>query len=237
MKKFLSILVLAALVLSTLSLAVSAKESPDGKVKLVETITDDVVVKNGEGAEIEEIPEIVIEIEVHEEHHEPFAEVEDFGKAFGEKFADFKNYATFELKLSEETKELLDHGYVVSNVKVVLSVPGLTADNVPTVVYHDNETDKFTVLKTKAEGSKLTFTALPLTVLAESAFAGLNLKALAAEDVEITEVSATDKGYYGIIYTDAETSPSTGVNTVVFGLIFVIALAGAAFAGKKVFAK
>ena len=236
MKKFLSILVLTALILSTLSLAVSAKASPKGEVTHVDTITDEAVVENKDGEAVDGI-EIVIEVEVHEEHHEPFAEIEDFGETFGEKFADFKNYATFEVRFSEETKELLDHGYVVHSVKVVLHVPGLTADNVPTVVYHDNVTDEFTVLETKVEGSNITFTALPLTVLADSAFAGLNLQALAGESVTITDVTPTDKGYYAIIYTSAETSPSTGVNTVVFGLIFVVALAGAAIAGKKVFSK
>ena len=213
MKKFLSILVVMALVFSTMAIAVFATTSPTGKITYVGEESPVVVDKDGKEKADVDTSGALVELEHHDDEKDYVPAAEEYVEAFGDKYEGFKLYGSFEFKLTEHGKEQVGDGEL-KGVSVTVNVPGVEAANNPTVFYYDVENDTYVICETKVNGSELTFEAMPLS---------------AAEGENI--------GYYGVIYTGSVTSPSTGVPTVAFVVILVVALAGAAFAGKKVFAK
>lgn len=126
----------------------------------------------------------------------------------GEAYAEYKSYGTISVELSDHGKTVVGEGKLES-VEITVNVPGIAAANAPAIYCFDSATQKYEVLECKVNGTEVTFTA--------------------------TNISETVT--YGVIYTGAITSPSTGVPTVAFVVLLVVALAGAAFAGKKIFAK
>lgn len=211
MRKILSILVVMALVFSTMAIAVSATSSPTGKITYVGEESPVVVDKEGNEKADVDTSAALVELEHHDDEKDYVPAAEEYKDAFGDKYEGFNFYGSFEFKLTEHGQEQIGEGEL-KGANVTINVPGVTAANNPTVFYYDAANDTYVVCETTVNGSELTFTAMPL-----SADAGV--------------------GYYGVIYTGAITSPSTGVPTAAFVAILVVALAGAAFAGKKVFAK
>lgn len=98
----------------------------------------------------------------------------------------------------------------LKSAKITIDVPGVTKDNSPSIVRYDADNGTFTTVDSTVSGSTLTFNA---------------------------ETNSDGIGYYALAYTATTASPKTNVSTYAFAIIFVIALAGATFAGKKAFAK
>ncbi|MBE6538819.1 MAG: hypothetical protein E7671_05100 [Ruminococcaceae bacterium] len=243
MKKFLSILVVMALVFSTMALAVSATNSPTGKITYVSEKDPVIVDKDGNEKADVDTTGTLIELTHHEEDKEYVPEAHEYKEVFGEKYEDFKFYGSFDIRLTEHGKKEVGDGKL-HGVEITINVPGLTAANNPTVFYYDMAHDTYVIIKDiVVNGSEITFEAMPLTNTDDTAKAA-SIDALAVSLLNATlaatnefVASDTDIGHYGVIYTGSVTSPSTGVPTAAFVVILVVALAGAAFAGKKVFAK
>ncbi|MBQ8207945.1 MAG: hypothetical protein IJZ89_04330 [Clostridia bacterium] len=239
MKKLVSILVLTALVLSTLSFAVSAAGSPVGKITSVAEANPAVVDAEGNAVADVDTTGALTKLTHHDEKADYVPDHDQFVAHFGHAFDGYKFFGSFDLRLTDHGKKVVGNGKL-TGVELTINVPGLTEANNITVFYFDVEHDVYHIIKNiKVEGSTVTFKAMPLT-------AGTDVAALASVDAlaisllsatEEVTVSDTDIGYYGVIYTGAVTSPSTGVPTAAFVIVLVVALAGAAFAGKKIFAK
>ncbi len=237
MKKLLSILVMTALVLSSLALAISATGSPTGEITKADEAEPTVVDKDGNAVTEIADGEMIKVTDDDEAEHIP--ESDEFAETFGEKYADYKAYGAFHVTLTDHGKAIVKDGKL-TGIKITITVPGLSAANAPTVYYHDVAHNKYIIVESTVEGNKITFTALPLTGEVSTASVAKAVNALTATVLSATAdhvISDTDIGYYGIIYTGAATSPSTGVPTAAFVIVLVVALAGAAFAGKKIFAK
>ncbi len=131
--------------------------------------------------------------------------------ALGDTYKDYKGYTAFEVTLSEEGKAILGDT-VLESINLILNVPGLDAITNPTTVVFDN--DKYAVdAKANVDGYELKL---------------------------IVNLGADFSAYYAILNTAAEKSPETGVNsfaTIALVALLVVSLAGVAFAGKKVFSK
>ncbi len=273
MKKILSILVLATLILSSFSMAVSAVDSPQGVITQVtgsETSPAAPIVTDIEGQTVEiselkdEEGKVIVDTadmigaltnfevendakdvpETFEEVIESFKEslpAKDFADAFEEAgeepdLKEYKPYGEFRLELTDFGKKTIGENKL--EVEITINVPGITEENKPFVYFYSYTTKSYTYVKSTINGSNITFTSLPLTHRASSIAAGsndaLNIALLSAADVEVLD---TADGYYGVAYKGVAKSPSTGVETVAFVAVLVIALAGAAYAGKKVFVK
>lgn len=231
MKKFLSILVVMALVFSTMALAVSATNSPTGKITYVGETAPVVVDKDGNEKTDVDTTGVIVELTHHDEDKDYVPEADEYKEVFGEKYEDFKFYGSFDLRLTEYGKEVVGDGKL-NGIELTINVPGLTAANNPTIFYYDVAHDTYVIIKDiVVNGSEITFEAMPLTA------ANNAVNAVADSVTGEFVASDTDIGHYGVIYTGSVTSPSTGVPTAAFVAILVVALAGAAFAGKKVFAK
>lgn len=239
MKKLISILVLTALVLSSLSLAVSANGSPTGTIsKAVEANPTVVDAQGNAVADVDTTSELT-KLTHHDEKAEYVPDHDQFVSHFGHNYDGYKFFGSFDLRLTDHGKKVVGGGKL-TGVELTINVPGLTKENNITVFYFDVEHDVYHIIKNiKVEGSTVTFKAMPLTA-GTSAAALASVDALSISLLNATEevtVSDTDIGHYGVIYTGTATSPSTGVPTAAFVIVLVVALAGAAFAGKKVFAK
>lgn len=242
MKKILSVLVLAALVVSAFSISVSANNSPADKITIVDTDWDNASILDGEDNAVENIDfnRALIELTHHDAYADYVPVTDHFERVFGEKYRDFRSYGSFDIALTNYAKKVLGVGGVLKDVVITISVPGITEKNNPEVFYYDAVEDTYTIIESTINGSEITFKKLPLTVVADAArSAGLNFATLSSETVTTGEVdvSATGVGYYGIIYMPASTSPETSVPTFAFVAVLVLALVGAAYAGKKVFAR
>lgn len=239
MKKLVSILVLTALVLSTLSLAVSATGSPVGEI--TKAVEANPTVVDAEGNEVADVDATgaLTELTHHDEAAEYVPEEDQFVEHFGHAYDDYKFYGSFDLKLTDHGKKVVGNGKL-AGVELTINVPGLTEANNITVFYFDVAHNVYHIIKNiRVEGSTVTFMAMPLTAAKNEAALvsadALTVSLLSAADA--VAVSDTDIGHYGVLYTGTATSPSTGVPTAAFVIVLVVALAGAAFAGKKIFAK
>ncbi len=249
MKKLLSILMVAAMLLSVMALAASAANSFVGEITVsdkVFTTPDDSdftgAVKNPETGETTSVDLRKFEYTDKETGEKKTADLyayiiivphkvllennaaktlaltntdwtsaKKITGALGETYKDYKVYTAFEVTVSDAGKAILGNT-VLESINLVLNVPGLNAVTSPTTVIFDDDANKYAVdAKAKVNDSELSIT--------------VNLDA---------ELSA----YYAILNTTAEKSPETGVNpfvTTALVALFVISLAGVAFAGKKVF--
>lgn len=239
MKKLLSILVLTALVLSSLSIAISATKSPVNKITATEEANPTVVDASGNAVADVDTTGALVKLTHHEEEKEYVPDEAQFVSHFGHDFDGYKFYGSFDVRLTDHGKKVVGDGKL-TGVEITINVPGLTEANDITVFYFDVEHDVYHIIENiRVKGSTVTFKAMPLT-------AGSDVAALPSADAlavallsatNTVTVSDTDIGHYGVIYTGTATSPSTGVPTAAFVIVLVVALAGAAFAGKKVFAK
>ena len=121
---------------------------------------------------------------------------------------DYKLFQGAKLVLSDEGEALLGDK-TVKTATVTLNVPGVTEANAPKVVSYDPATKAYTVVTTTVVGSNVSATV---------------------------PVAADGAAYVAVIYTGAATSPETNVAAWAFGVVAIVALAGAVYAGKKVFA-
>lgn len=121
---------------------------------------------------------------------------------------DYKLFQGAKLVLSDEGEALLGDK-TVKTATVTLNVPGVTEANAPKVVSYDPATKAYTVVTTTVVGSNVSATV---------------------------PVAADGVAYVAVIYTGAATSPETNVAAWAFGVVAIVALAGAVYAGKKVFA-
>ena len=121
---------------------------------------------------------------------------------------DYKLFQGAKLVLSDEGEALLGDK-TVKTATVTLNVPGVTEANAPKVVSYDPATKAYTVVTTTVVGSNVSATV---------------------------PVAADGVAYVAVIYTGAATSPETNVAAWAFGVVAIVALVGAVYAGKKVFA-
>ncbi len=122
--------------------------------------------------------------------------------------SDYKFFQGAKLVLSEEGEAILGDNKV-KTATVTLNVPGVTEANAPKVVSYDPETKAYTVVTTTVVGSNVSATV---------------------------PVAADGVAYVAVIYTGAATSPETNVAAWAIGVVAIVALAGAVYAGKKAFA-
>ncbi len=240
MKKLVSLLVLTVLVLSSMAVCVSANGSPRGEI--TKTVEANPTVVDADGNVVESIDTTggaLTELTHHDEAADYVPDEDQFQEHFGHTYDDYKFFGSFDLRLTEHGKKVVGNGKL-TGVEITINIPGMTAANNPTVFYFDVEHDVYHIIENiRVEGSAVTFMAMPLTA-ANSSAALASLDALTVATVlsaDAPQVSDTDIGHYGVIYTGAITSPATGVPTAAFVIVLVVALAGAAFAGKKIFAK
>lgn len=121
---------------------------------------------------------------------------------------DYKFFQGAKLVLSEEGETLLGDK-TVKTATVTLNVPGVTEANAPKIVSYDPATKAYTVVTTTVTGSNVSATV---------------------------PVAADGVAYVAVIYTGAASSPETNVAAWAIGVVAIVALAGAVYAGKKVFA-
>ncbi|MBR4295256.1 MAG: hypothetical protein IKT56_00260 [Clostridia bacterium] len=219
MKKILSVLVLAALVVSAFSISISANNSPADKITIVDTDWDNASILDGENNAVENIDfnRALIELTHHDAYADYVPATDSFESVFGEKYKDFRTYGSFDIALTNYAEKVLGVDGTLKDVAITISVPGIAEKNNPEVFYYDAVKGTYTIVDSTINGSEITFTVLPLTVPSDD--------------------SATDVGYYGIIYMPATTSPETSVPMFAFVAVFILAIVGAAYAGKKVFAR
>ncbi|MEE0968572.1 MAG: hypothetical protein U0M06_04280 [Clostridia bacterium] len=255
MKKILSLVIAAAMLFAFFAVAVNAGSSPVGTITKVEEAK--VTIVDGEGNKVElpapgeddgdgEIIEVSHIDDAHyvpesfEEIIEEFSEMmesEEFEEAFGDiEPSEFKPYGEFKIVLTDYAEKIVGDNQLVA--EVTIHVPGMTAANNPFVYYYEMATGEYRFIPSKIEGSKITFEMMPFSAARDIARA-FRVKTLSATPILTSAPAAADPsvGYYGIAYTGTITSPDTGVPTALFAAVLVVALAGAAFAGKKVFAK
>ena len=121
---------------------------------------------------------------------------------------DYKLFQGAQITLSDAGEQILGDNKV-KTATVTLNVPGITEANAPKIVSYDPETKAYTVVTTTVTGSNVSATV---------------------------PVAADGTAYVAVIYTGAATSPETNVAAWAFGVVAIVALAGAVVAGKKVFA-
>lgn len=188
MKKLVSALLIATMILSSLILAVSANLSEQGVITIVN-------IDGKDAADSLTIAKITLVAKDKEEWTK--AEVPEAVSNYA------STYGSFKLELSEEAKA---SGKTES--KVTISVPGLTAANAPVVLLYNETTKKFEAAKDiKVNGSEVTFNAK---------FTDGVVKC-------------------NVVYKEAATSPATNVPAFAMITVFVVALIGAAYTGKKAF--
>ena len=241
MKKVLSVLVIAAVMLSCLALAVSATESMTGKISLVSAPASDIVLTNDKkvSADVTNPLEIVPydangKVLITADAKDEVTNMKnDAAKLDLSKIAvntpNAKLYGFFTVELAKNitlvkanatafgaSVSFLSNDVLVSaapaalkSAKVTVDVPGVTKDNSPAILRYDTASDTFALVESTVDGSKITFNA---------------------------EACEDGVGYFTVVYTPTYASPETNVTTYVFAVLFVAALAGAAFAGKKAFA-
>ncbi len=230
MKKLVSLLVALSLVVVALATVASATNSPVGDITLVDAPKVEVEGGTLTPAALEKLAE---EIEVT-----PVAKTEDWvapistpagiKEKVGATYDNFNLFQGIEVSLSETGVKILTGEITLSapkaatisavtiaetsaklkNTTVTLNAPGLTKANAPTVVSYDPAAKTYTAIDTTVSGSNLTATV---------------------------PVAADGIAYVGVIYTGVPQSPSTNVAAWAIGVIAIVALAGAVYAGKKAF--
>lgn len=255
MKKLISALIVIAMLVATLALTVSAaQESPEGNiaVSIPEAATENAVFVDKEGNEVKlditafevtkedgtketvdltayisiiKVKKVVlaaaagVDIYVEDEAisaswAKKLSGSKDIVAAFGDEYKDYKVYTLFQVEFSEEGQDILGD-YTLKNIPIQVETEGITNANNATVFHYNAKSDSFAVVDAKVDSK--------------------------TNNIDMTaEFDADGVGRYGILYVPTSQSPSTAVETyVIFALVavFALAVAGAAVAGKKAFAK
>ena len=134
MKKIISVLVLATVILSSLAIAVSATQSEVGTITIVD-------IDKYEGSNVAKITPVA-------------SESEEWTKAKAPEGLD-ETYGFFTLTLTDDAKAA-----GTKEATVTISVPGLTAANSPVVAVYNAEKNAFVAAENiKVNGSEITFKA------------------------------------------------------------------------------
>ena len=229
MKKLVSLLVALTLLVACFATTAFAANSPVGDITVTDVAGVEVDGGNLTADALEQLAEeFVLEIveDIKTNWIEPISTTAGIQEKVG--VADYKLFQGAKLVLSEVGVKILSGEHVlksaapkvatiadtaakatIKTTTVTLNVPGITEANAPKVVSYDPETKAYTPVATTVAGSNVSATV---------------------------PVASDNVAYIAVIYTGAATSPETNVAAWAFGVVAIVALAGAVYAGKKVFA-
>lgn len=229
MKKLVSLLVALTLLVACFATTAFAANSPVGDITVTDVAGVEVDGGNLTAEALEQLAEeFVLEIveDIKTNWIEPISTTAGIQEKVG--VADYKLFQGAKLVLSEVGVKILAGEQVlksaapkvatiadtaakatIKTTTVTLNVPGITEANAPKVVSYDPETKAYTPVATTVAGSNVSATV---------------------------PVASDNVAYIAVIYTGAATSPETNVAAWAFGVVAIVALAGAVYAGKKVFA-
>ncbi|MBQ4327012.1 MAG: hypothetical protein IJC32_01195 [Clostridia bacterium] len=229
MKKFVSILVALTMLVACFATSAFAAKSPVGDMTITDVAGVEVDGGNLTAEALEQLAEeFVLEIveDIKTNWIEPISTTAGIQEKVG--VADYKLFQGAKLILSEVGVKILtgEHALksaaptvatiadtaakaTIKTTTVTLNVPGLTEANAPKIVSYDPETKAYTAVATTVAGSNVSATV---------------------------PVASDNVAYIAVIYTGAATSPETNVAAWAIGVVALVALAGAVYAGKKVFA-
>ena len=229
MKKLVSLLVALTLLVACFATTAFAANSPVGDITVTDVAGVEVDGGNLTAEALEQLAEeFVLEIveDIKTNWIEPISTTAGIQEKVG--VADYKLFQGAKLVLSEVGVKILSGEHVlksaapkvatiadtaakatIKTTTVTLNVPGITEANAPKVVSYDPETKAYTPVATTVAGSNVSATV---------------------------PVAADGVAYVAVIYTGAATSPETNVAAWAIGVVAMVALAGAVYAGKKVFA-
>ena len=229
MKKLVSLLVALTLLVACFATTAFAANSPVGNITVTDVAGVEVDGGNLTAEALEQLAEeFVLEIveDIKTNWLEPISTAAGIQEKVG--VADYKLFQGAKLVLSEVGVKILAGEQVlksaapkvatiadtaakatIKTTTVTINVPGITEANAPKVVSYDPETKAYTPVATTVAGSNVSATV---------------------------PVASDNVAYIAVIYTGAATSPETNVAAWAFGVVAIVALAGAVYAGKKVFA-
>ena len=229
MKKFVSILVALTMLVACFATSAFAAKSPVGDMTITDVAGVEVDGGNLTAEALEQLAEeFVLEIveDIKTNWIEPISTTAGIQEKVG--VADYKLFQGAKLILSEVGVKILTGEHTlksaaptvatiadtaakatIKTTTVTLNVPGLTEANAPKIVSYDPETKAYTTVATTVAGSNVSATV---------------------------PVASDNIAYIAVIYTGAATSPETNVAAWAIGVVALVALAGAVYAGKKVFA-
>ena len=229
MKKLVSMLVVLTMLVACFATTAFAANSPVGDITVTDVAGVEVEGGNLTAEALEQLAEeFVLEIveDIKTNWIEPISTTAGIQEKVG--VADYKLFQGAKLVLSEVGVKILAGEHVlksaapkvatiadtaakatIKTTTVTLNVPGITEANAPKVVSYDPETKAYTPVATTVAGSNVSATV---------------------------PVASDNVAYIAVIYTGAATSPETNVAAWAFGVVAIVALAGAVYAGKKVFA-
>ena len=229
MKKFVSILVALTMLVACFATSAFAAKSPVGDMTITDVAGVEVDGGNLTAEALEQLAEeFVLEIveDIKTNWIEPISTTAGIQEKVG--VADYKLFQGAKLILSEVGVKILTGEHTlksaaptvatiadtaakatIKTTTVTLNVPGLTEANAPKIVSYDPETKAYTTVATTVAGSNVSATV---------------------------PVASDNVAYIAVIYTGAATSPETNVAAWAIGVVALVALAGAVYAGKKVFA-
>ncbi len=229
MKKLVSMLVVLSMLVACLATTAFAASSPVGDITLTDVAAVEVEGGNLSAEALEKLTEEFV-LEIIEDLKTDWIAPISTSAGIAEKVgvADYKLFQAAKLVLSEDgIKILVGEAALKSSAPVVatiadtttkatiktttvtLNVPGITEANAPKIVSYDPDTKTYTAVTTTVAGSNVSATV---------------------------PVGSDNAAHIAVIYTGAATSPETNVAAWVIGVVAVVALAGAVFAGKKAFA-
>ena len=229
MKKLVSLLVVLTMLVACFATSAFAAKSPVGDMTITDVAGVEVDGGNLTAEALEQLAEeFILEIvkDIKTNWIEPISTTAGIQEKVG--VADYKLFQGAKLILSEVGVKILtgEHALksaaptvatiadtaakaTIKTTTVTLNVPGLTEANAPKIVSYDPETKAYTAVATTVAGSNVSATV---------------------------PVASDNVAYIAVIYTGAATSPETNVAAWAIGVVALVALAGAVYAGKKVFA-
>ncbi|MBO5281499.1 MAG: hypothetical protein J6B55_09885 [Clostridia bacterium] len=229
MKKLVSLLVVLTMLVACFATSAFAAKSPVGDMTITDVAGVEVDGGNLTAEALEQLAEeFILEIvkDIKTNWIEPISTTAGIQEKVG--VADYKLFQGAKLILSEAGVKILtgEHALksaaptvatiadtaakaTIKTTTVTLNVPGITEANAPKIVSYDPETKAYTAVATTVAGSNVSATV---------------------------PVASDNVAYIAVIYTGAATSPETNVATWAIGVVALVALAGAVYAGKKVFA-
>ena len=229
MKKLVSLLVVLTMLVACFATSAFAAKSPVGDMTVTDVAGVEVDGGNLTAEALEQLAEeFILEIveDIKTNWIEPISTTTGIQEKVG--VADYKLFQGAKLILSEVGVKILtgEHALksaaptvatiadtaakaTIKTTTVTLNVPGLTEANAPKIVSYDPETKAYTAVATTVAGSNVSATV---------------------------PVASDNVAYIAVIYTGAATSPETNVAAWAIGVVALVALAGAVYAGKKVFA-
>ena len=229
MKKLVSMLVVLSLVAVAFATTAFAANSPVGDITLTDVAGVEVEGGNLSEAALEKLAEEFI-IEIVEDTKTDWVAPISTTVGIKEKIgvADYKLFQGAKVVLSDVGVKILTGETVLKNsapvvatiadttakatiktTTVTINVPGITEANAPKIVSYDPAAKTYTAVTTTVAGSNVSATV---------------------------PVASDNVAYIAVIYTGTATSPETNVAAWAIGVVAIVALAGAVYAGKKAFA-